>query len=158
MLQPIEEGGVGLLSYHLDYTQHNITQATKVLNDQGRLGVVSRSLLECHYNKYTGANKQQAMSNTPIHYRLNTTLRQLQLAKTADVCWVLNGTPYFPVDDTKFQKWHLQWCRSIPDSLNLPQRAMAILWTLGPNRRWRTSGRQQQTEGTTHSGGYTTAT
>ena len=56
LLQPKEKGGAGLLSYHLDYKQLNVTQATKTLNDQGRLGLVSRKLLQHHYDQYTGVN------------------------------------------------------------------------------------------------------
>ena len=76
LLQPKEKGGAGLLSYHLDYKQLNVTQATKTLNDQGRLGLVSRKLLQHHYDQYTGVSNSQATANAPLHHRLNTTLRE----------------------------------------------------------------------------------
>ena len=55
----------------------------------------------------------------------------MQLANSADIVWVLNNTPFCPVDDTKLQQWHKQWIDNSPDSLHIPHRAMDILGTLG---------------------------
>ena len=92
MLLPKDKGGLGLLPYHVDYKQHNITQLTRILNDTGRLGKVSRALLQHHHNRYTGSPAIQ-QDHTHIHYRLNTSLRQLQLAKTAYIQWLHCHTP-----------------------------------------------------------------
>ena len=130
ILQPREKGGAGLLSYHIDYKQQNITQAAKVLNNVGRLGAVSSELLRHHYNKYTGGT-QASKSTTTILYRLNTTLRQFQLANAADVKWVHDHTPYFPIDANDFAEWQERWTSTTPDTLAIPHKAMETLWSLG---------------------------
>ena len=130
MLLPKEKGGLGLISYHVDYKQHNITQLTKILNDTGRLGKVSRALLQYHHKRYTGSTTTQ-QDHTHIHYRLNTSLRQLQLATAADIQWIHSHTPYCPLHTTEFTAWQQQWNDNTPDNLAIPHRAMEVLWTLG---------------------------
>jgi hypothetical protein len=76
------EGGLGVGSLWTDYLQSNIRTLTHTLNDMGRLGTVTRALLNLQ-GRTVG---DMAAALHPRYLRLHTTLRQLAMVTQNDWC------------------------------------------------------------------------
>jgi ribonuclease HI len=82
------EGGLGVGSLWTDYLQSNIRALTHNLNDTGRLGTVTRALMNLQ-GKTVG---DMAAALHPRYLRLHTTLRQLAMVTQNDMVLMDKGT------------------------------------------------------------------
>ena len=81
VLEDRQRAGVGVCSLLVDYTQYNLSYVTSALNDQGRLGSVSRALMQKQL-AYCGNMPADQLQQ---HARFCRIVRQLSLAKTANI-------------------------------------------------------------------------
>ena len=91
ILRDHEEAGLGVISLTVDYAQISASHFTRALRDPGRLGIVSRALLDLQRRKMGGA---------PVEYlddgaaRYCTLLRQLTIMNRHGLTLTLDGCPY----------------------------------------------------------------
>jgi ribonuclease HI len=81
LLLPKEQSGMGIKSLWCDYVNRSIQNLTNCLNDTGRLGTVTRAILQLQ-NKQTG---DLVLHLGPKQARFLTALRQLALCAQADL-------------------------------------------------------------------------
>ena len=99
MLASHANSGFNTISLWVDYHKCAIRALTTAFNDTGRLGVVTKALLE-HQKKQTG---ELALTLQPKHLTHHTILRQLALLHESDITM---DTPAGPITLPANPLWH----------------------------------------------------
>ena len=89
ILSTQEQGGLGIISLWTDYIQLSTSMITKALNDTGRLGTVTRALLNLQNNK-TGA---LIMDMTPQNIKYLTPLKMIAMCSKESITIMDKGNP-----------------------------------------------------------------
>ena len=79
---PQTAGGMGITSLMVDYVQVTTATLTRALNDTGRLGAVTRALIDLQHSRMGDLPTGQMPRNATAHY---TAIRQLALLQHAGI-------------------------------------------------------------------------
>ena len=79
VLQQQKLSGAGVESLLIDYAQLSIAHLTRALNDPGKLGIITRALMQLQHD-HLGMHNMGQMGKNANHYRL---IKQLELASEA---------------------------------------------------------------------------